>query len=357
MEFIPEWAPNIHPLLVHFPIGIIILAALMNFISLFVPEEWWDEKKNTIIYLIGSVSAIGVYYSGKSAADSVFLPTEAQTVLNDHADWALWLVWFFIVYAIVRIGLHYFKLFEKSITKYVVFVAVLPGIFLLYETGEHGAEMVFGYGAGTGQLLEQEEVSPDLTDSNPASSESSFRQKENGDWFWEMNENAVTDLIGNFHWTGGSVNELNPEVVASKSTQYLKLSINEGSNTFVTHNNYQNVQVDYYIDMTDLDGDLMLIHHFIDNENFDYVQLRSSGVIIQGRKEQGENTVFQEGKFVTGGVQFFRVVGNGTHFRGYVNKEMAVHGHGDAPESGSVGLRIEGEGSILISKIELSQLK
>lgn len=357
MELIPEWAPNIHPLLVHFPIGIIILAALMNLISLFIPEEWWDEKKNTIVYVIGSVSAIGVYYSGKSAADSVFLPTEAQTVLNNHADWALWLVWFFIVYAIVRIGLHYFKLFDKEITKYMAFLAVLPGLFLLYETGEHGAEMVFGYGAGTGQLLEQEEASPALTDSSPASTESSFIQKKNGDWLWEMNENAVTDLIGNFHWTEGSVNELSPEVVGSDSDQYLKLSTAEGSNTFVTHSNYQNVQIDYYIEMTELEGSVMLIHHFIDNENFDFVELKSSGVITQGRKEQGENNIFQEGKFEKGGIQFFRVVGNGTHFRGYVNKEMAVHGHGDAPESGAVGLRMEGEGSILISKVELSQLK
>lgn len=357
MELIPEWAPNIHPLLVHFPIGIIILAVLMNLISLFTREEWWDEKKNTILYAIGSVSAIGVYYSGKSAADSVFLPTQAQTVLNNHADWALLLVWFFIVYAIVRIGLHYFKLFDKEITKYLAFLAVLPGLFLLYETGEYGAKMVFGYGAGTGQLLEQEEASPAIMDSTPASTESSFIQKENGDWIWEMNESAVTDLIGNFHWMEGSVNELSPEVLGSESDQYLKLSTAEGSSTFVTHSNYQNVQVDYYIDMTELEGSVMLIHHFIDNDNFDFVELNSSGVITQGRKEQGEITIFEEGKFEKGGVQFFRVVGNGTHFRGYVNKEMAVHGHGDAPESGAVGLRMEGEGSILISKIELSQLK
>ncbi|MFY0685189.1 MAG: hypothetical protein JXR20_11590 [Balneola sp.] len=355
MELLPEWAPNIHPLLVHIPIGVIILAALMNFISLFIPEEWWDEKKNTIVYIIGSVSAIGVYYSGKSAADSVFLPTEAQTVLNNHADWALWLVWFFIIYAIVRIGLHYFKLFDKEIIKYITFLAVLPGLFLLYETGEHGAEMVFGYGAGTGQLLEQEEASPEIKDST-VSTESSFTQKENGNWSWEINGNAVTDLIGNFHWTEGSVNELDPEVVASNSSHYLKLSTSEGANTFVTHSNYQNVQVDYYIDMTELDGELMLLHHYLDTDNFDYVSLNSSGVIIQGRKESGEIEIFKEGTFDPKGLQFFRVVGTGTHFRGYVNKEMVVHGHGDAPESGAVGLRMEGEGSILISKIELSQL-
>lgn len=357
MELIPEWAPNIHPLLVHFPIGIIILAALMNLISLFIPEEWWDEKKNTIVYVIGSVSAIGVYYSGKSAADSIFLPTDAQAVLNNHADWALWLVWFFIVYAVLRIGLHYFKLFEKEIIKYVTFLAVLPGIFLLYETGEHGAEMVFGYGAGTGQLLEEEEVTPVINDTEEITTPSSFTQKENGDWTWQINENSVSDLIGNFHWTEGSINELNPEIAKAGTDQYLKLSIGEGSNSFVTHNEYQNVQVDYYIDISKLDGELMLVHHYQNGENFDFVSLSSSGVITQGRKVSGEVEIFKEGSFEPQGLQFFRVVATGTHFRGYVNKEMVVHGHGDAPKPGAVGLRIQGKGSILISKIELSQLK
>lgn len=357
MELIPEWAPNIHPMLVHFPIGIIVLATLMNLASLFLPEEWWDEKKNTIIYTIGAVFAIGVYYSGKSAADSVFLPTEAQTVLNDHADWALWLVWFFIVYAVLRIGLHYFKLFKKPITKYAVFIAVLPGLFFLYETGEYGAKMVFGYGAGTGQLLEQDKASLLISDTEEISTASSFMQKENGDWTWQINENSVSDLIGSFHWTEGSVNELNPEIIKANNDHYLKLNINQGSNTFVTHNNYQNVQVDYYIDLSELEGELMLVHHYQNAENFDFVSLKTSGVITQGRKENGENKIFEEGKYTVRSVQFFRVVGNGTHFRGYVDKEMAVHGHGDAPESGAVGLRIAGKGSILISKIELSQLK
>lgn len=357
MELIPEWAPNIHPLLVHFPIGIIVLAALMNLASLFLPEKWWDETKNTMIYTIGAIASIGVYYSGKSAADSIFLPTEAQTVLNNHADWALWLVWFFVAYSVFRMGLHYFKLFNKTIVKYAAFLAVFPGLFFLFETGEYGAKMVFGYGAGTGLLLEQEEPSRVMGDTEKISSTSSFIQKENGDWIWQINEYAVSDLIGNFHWTEGSVNGLNPQIVKTNTADYLKLSIAERANTFVTHSNYQNVQVDYYIDVSELDGELMLLHHYRDTDNFDFVSLKTSGSVTQGRKKNGEIKIFEEGKYNTGDIQFFRVIGNETHFRGYVDKEMVVHGHGDAPGSGSVGLRIEGTGSILISKIELTQLK
>ena len=40
-----DYAPNIHPMIVHFPIAILILAIGLNFVAFFLPENWWDEKK------------------------------------------------------------------------------------------------------------------------------------------------------------------------------------------------------------------------------------------------------------------------------------------------------------------------
>ena len=165
MEFIPEWAPNIHPLVIHFPIAFLILAFGANIITFFVSDKWWDELKNTFLYLIGTVSAIAVYYTGKAAADSIFLPTEAQSVLNNHADWALWTVWFFGIYAVLRIAFHWLKLLDRKMMRVLLLAIATPGIFLLYETGEHGGELVFGYGAGTGQLLTEEPSEPVISDS------------------------------------------------------------------------------------------------------------------------------------------------------------------------------------------------
>lgn len=98
---------------------------------------------------------------------------------------------------------------------------------------------------------------------------------------------------------------------------------------------------------------LSLVHHVQDAVNYDFVSLNSNGTITQGRINNGENTVFEEGRFENEGLMFARVVGNVTHFRGYVNREMKVHGHGDAP----AGLRINGEGTILLSSMELTQLQ
>jgi|AntRauTorcE11897_2_1112592.scaffolds.fasta_scaffold09531_3 uncharacterized membrane protein len=350
----PYWAPNIHPLLVHFPIALLVVAAVANFVTFFIPKKWWDETKNTILYVAGALFTGITYYSGTVAADTIFLPTEAQSVLSEHADWAQYLLWFFVLYAILRIAFHWFDLFEKKSFKMIAFLTVLPGLFMVYETAEYGGKMVFGYGVGTGQLLQQEEPKSSVT-TDTTTTASSFITKENGDWTWDISSNAVSDLIANFHWEEGSVQELKP-AATSAEVPGLRLAATEQANLFVTHDSYQNVQVDYYLNLDNLDGEIELIHHLQDADNYDFVSLNSEGVIRQGRIQNGNPTIFAEGTFEADGELFLRVVGDGTHFRGYVNREMKVHGHDDAPESGNVGLKIKGSGSVLLSQIELTQL-
>ncbi|MFP8489738.1 DUF2231 domain-containing protein [Gracilimonas sp. Q87] len=350
----PDWAPNIHPLLVHFPIALIVVAVLANFATFFIPEKWWDETKNTILYVTGALFTGVTYYSGTVAADTIFLPTEAQSVLSEHSDWAEYLLWFFILFAIMRITFHRFDLFEKKSFKIIAFITVLPGLFMVYETAEYGGEMVYGYGAGTGQLLQQEESGSSIpTDS--ISTSSSFVTKENGSWIWTVSPNSVSDLIANFHWVEGSVQDLKPAITRTEPP-LLRLEASEEANIFVSHETYQDVQVDYYLNMDNLNGKIELVHHLQDENNYDFVSLNSEGVIRQGRIKNGNSTIFEEGAYEPEGQLFIRIVGDGTHFRAYVNREMKVHGHGDAPESGSVGLKLQGSGSVLLSKIEMTQL-
>jgi hypothetical protein len=51
------------------------------------------------------------------------------------------------------------------------------------------------------------------------------------------------------------------------------------------------------------------------------------------------------------------VVGDGTHFRGYLNDKLFTHGHGSELDPGTVGILIKGKGVILIDKIETLSLE
>lgn len=357
MELIPEWAPNIHPMLVHFPIAIILLAVFLDFLNFFLPDGWWDPLKSTILYGIGTLSAIVVYYTGTLAADSIFLPSGAQPVLNEHADRAWWTVWFFGVYTLLRILLHWYKVMDRKSISTAAFVLALPGVFLLYETGDHGARMVFGYGAGTGQLLEQEREAASVpADSLMAEGGSNFTIKQNGDWSWGMGPNAVSTLLENFHWLEGTAQDLQPSTVNSGDHYLLKLNGDSLSNFFIGHNTYKNVQVDYYLDLSNFDGEVSLVNHVQDAQNYDFVTLSSDGTLSQGRLSEGSREVFAKEDYSTSGMLFVRTVVNGTHFRAYIDKKMTVHGHGDAPEAGGVGLRLDGSGTVIIDSISMIQL-
>ncbi|WP_138429192.1 DUF2231 domain-containing protein [Fodinibius saliphilus] len=355
MSLIPEWAPNIHPLIVHLPIGIILLAVLMNIMSFLLSNDWWDEMKSTILYGIGILSVIAAYYSGNIAADSVFIPADSQTVLNNHADWAWWTMWFLGAYLFLRILFHYLKLMNQKIIRIIAFITVLPGIFFLYKTGDQGAKMVFGYGVGTGQLIQQKESASAYTDSL-SKGKSTFIQKDTGSWSWEMGSKGVSTLLSHFQWLEGTPSDLNPFMVSDSENYMLKLTSGEKPNFLVEKSSFQNVQVDYYLDLSGFEGSLSLVNHVQDIDNYDYVTLNTEGIISQGRVEDGSKKVFAKEPYSATGMLFIRTVGNGTHFRAYINKEMAVHGHGDAPDPGKIGLKIDGQGSILIDKMIVTQL-
>ena len=333
------------------------MAALMDILNLFLPDKWWDDVKSTILYGAGTIAAIASYYTGSLAGDSVFLPSEAQSVLNNHSDWAWWTIWFFSAYLALRLVFHRLNIIDQFRIRVVILLAVLPGIFMLYETGEQGAKMVFGYGIGTGQLLQQEQKLPFPADSLTAQTGNTFKIEENGDWSWPMGPNAVNALLENFQWLEGSMQTLNPVTVKNGKNHMLKFSGDSLNSFFVSRYTYHNVQVDYYLDLSNFKGEVELATHVQDTENYDFITLTTGGAIRQGRMNEGNRTVFAEETYIETGLLFVRVVVNGTHFRGYINKEMVVHGHGDVPKPGKAGIAINGSGALLLDHIELDQLK
>lgn len=357
MSLLPEWAPNIHPMLVHFPIALLFAAGALNLMELILPGDWWDERKSTILYAAGAVSGVIVYFTGDSAADLVFLETAAQPVLTDHADWALWTVWYFGIYVVVRAVLHWKKWLRQKGIRLLVFAAVLPGLFLLYETGEHGAELVFGYGTGTGQLLQSRETTPVRADSLAVETSTSFSERENGDWSWKIGPGAVGTLLSRYQWLQGEPEQLEPRVVGLGENNYgLEIKLDKGVNLFVGDKSYQNIQLDAYLDLTGFEGEVEIVHHLQDSVNYNFVRLSSAGMIVQGRRAEGEDTFFEKGSFNPGRMLLVRAVADGSHFRAYVDRKLKLHGHAQAPTPGKVGIKMNGSGEILIYTIELTQL-
>lgn len=357
MELIPEWAPNFHPMVVHFPLALLSVALLFDLLTFFLPQKAkkWGSSTTLSLYVVGALSAIGVYFTGQAAADSVFMPAEAQSVLNTHADWALLTVWFYSIYTVLRLlAVWLLSHLHRTKVHVVFFILSMVGVFMLYETGGYGAQMVFQHGVGVkiSKEVKEEPASPEIEEELTTA----FEVHENGDWSWNIGEGALQILQENFRFLKGDLEGIDAVAKESNRTYTLQFSSENLNQFLVTDEMYQDVQVDYYLDMSDFEGELTLVNHVQDTNNYDYVSITGDGTVEQGSISNGETEVFETGSTDISDPIFVRTVTNDTHFRGYIDKEMIVHGHGDAPEAGSVGIKLDGSGTLLLERIELTQL-
>lgn len=150
---IPSWAPNVHPLLVHFPIAILILAFVFDILAFFVPEKWWNPTIVTLLYAAGAIFAAIAYFSGQAAENSIPIRPAAEKTLQSHSELALYTLLFFAFYVTIRLALTWDKPLIKRGLHTGLIIAALAGLCLLYLTADYGGKLVYGYGTGTGQLL------------------------------------------------------------------------------------------------------------------------------------------------------------------------------------------------------------
>lgn len=371
---LPEWAPNVHPILVHFPIALLVVAVLFDGAALFWRERPGVRAAAAALFTLGAVAALAAFFTGRAAADEILMPAAAQTTLTDHADWAARTVWFYGLFALVRLALLWFDRKGRSWTPgwahALVFLVGAGGLFLLVQTGDRGAQMVFQYGVGVQAApqdnlvrhdhdTDHEEEMEDDHDAVPhdhAVADSMIARPtvaEDGSWQWAPGAGARHVLEEEFRFLEGSLEDLH---IDEAQDSLLPLSLQGGSALFVMGDALASIQADILLNVEQFDGSVRLVHHVQDPQNYDFLALEE-GMIRQGRMKDGAMNVFEEETQAASGWLAMRAVSDGRHFRGYVGEEMRVHGHDNPPEPGPVGLRLEGTGTVLLKSINVQSLR
>jgi uncharacterized membrane protein len=123
MHLLPSWAPNVHPLIIHFPIVLVLLAALVDIVQLVRPQARAGGLA-VVLYLLGAVSAGVAFLTGSAGASEVFTPGMAQALVSDHRRWALITTSALAGIAILRLSVHLVRR-EETRFRRVVFAAVV----------------------------------------------------------------------------------------------------------------------------------------------------------------------------------------------------------------------------------------
>ena len=148
MPLLPEWAPNLHPLVIHFPIGLLLAAASLDLGDAVLRRPPWLGVAGTSLYVAGTAAAIAAYLTGLQAASTVRVPGMAHSVLNDHGNWALMTTVYFVVVSIARVGARYATFPRTRRDCLLLLAAGAVGVVLLQQTAERGARLVYEFGTG-----------------------------------------------------------------------------------------------------------------------------------------------------------------------------------------------------------------
>ena len=150
MSLVPSWAPNIHPLVVHFPIALLSAAVAVDFVAWVLRRNVSLRNGATLLYVLGTGGAIAAYLTGRAAAQTIWLPGMAQAVIGEHWNWALRTVWFFAFVTVARlVFLRPLGRVRGHAFVAAFVLAGLVGITLLIETGDRGGSLVYEQGVGT----------------------------------------------------------------------------------------------------------------------------------------------------------------------------------------------------------------
>jgi len=348
---LPEWAPNLHPMIVHFPLALLFVAAATDALSFAVRRWTWLRPAAIGLYVLGGASAVVTYVTGTWAADSVRIAAAAEPVLTEHANLGWWTMWFFGLYALVRLGAQWYEpTRDQTAVQAGLCVIALLGLYLPWEAGEHGAQMVYQYGVGvqaaqTEATQQQAMQDPDAT---------GFMTSADG-WTWTPQTPAA--WTQRTTWMGNPSGEMRTRLVDTEGGgQVLSLRMERAGRVFfVVPDTLGDAQVEARINPSGFTGDVVLLHHVQDAQTYDYLALRGDVMQI-GRVQDGTSTVLDEAPSEAAGWITVRVTGDGDHFRGYVNDEMIVHGHADPLPPGRAGMGVDGQGPVLIQRLQARRI-
>ena len=148
MSLIPSWAPNLHPLVIHFPIVLVMTAAVVDLVDVVFERSSWLRAATTTLYVAGAVSAVVAFLTGVQAGSTVLIPGLAHPVLIAHRTWALATMACCVVVAVLRLAMLRGEGARSRPRRILLLAIGLIALVLIQQTAERGARLVYEFGTG-----------------------------------------------------------------------------------------------------------------------------------------------------------------------------------------------------------------
>ena len=143
-----------HPRIVHFVIALLVVGVIFRLISL-TGRLRFTNPAATVLIVLGTLAAVVAVKSGDDAHEPAERIPGAGEAVENHEAWGKRTRNLFLAIAGLEVIVLILGTQEKrqQVTRGAAMVSAglgLVGLFFLYETGEHGGEVVYQYAGGVG---------------------------------------------------------------------------------------------------------------------------------------------------------------------------------------------------------------
>jgi len=136
---------HLHPMAVHFPIAVILLGFIVDFVSLFWKKESCLSKMGYWLEIVGMLGAIVAFGTGYFLTNP--MEGEAGDLRERHELFATLTLVSIIIATLFRVLATYMNKEETRI-KYISLILLFFSVVLVIITGMLGGQLVYDYMIG-----------------------------------------------------------------------------------------------------------------------------------------------------------------------------------------------------------------
>jgi uncharacterized membrane protein len=140
----------LHPQVVHFVIALLFVGVLFRAVS-WLGRPAFVSPAATVLLTLGTLAAIVAAYTGELAHGPVEQMPGLRPAVEDHEFWGNWARNIFLVVLVAELAALVLRNSPKA--RYALMTSTVVGVIglgALYEAGEHGGDIVYGYAGGVG---------------------------------------------------------------------------------------------------------------------------------------------------------------------------------------------------------------